>query len=339
MHTVFDRTNLNYDAALDDLLSRGEKESDFRLRATGRNVEHDFRVPEKVEPMFDVCVKARTNLPDAVNQYFERHVLGAKPNFLNPDLNASNFAAGKLVDPDKVDPNSTLMRVVNLSREETAFQWGKDHAAPAARDMFRKIVEAGVAGAAEYHKVLGSYLQPDPELFLKAWFAMCKLRRAVVGRGIDGPVWALWAKQFRRDVRLKKDGPDRWFEAVGVCLDGAPVWAILLQYPVRLAGTLVRPTSLEAKGYAQHFPSPKKAALGKGGFVMDLKCVPAPAVLRSEFIHETIDFDFRHWKAAGRRVGEIMDPSPPGIAAQRRAHHKLLRKHYTGVMKWMPECL
>jgi hypothetical protein len=229
------------------------------------------------------------------------------------------------------------MRVVNLSREVTAFQWGKDHADPAARDMFRKIAEA--AGTDEYHKVLGTYLKPDPEPFLKAWFAMCKLRRAVVGRGIDGPVWALWAKQFRRDVRLKKDGPDRWFEAVGVCPDRTPVWAILLQYPVRLAGTLVRPTILEARGYPQYFPSPKKAALGRGGFVMDLRWVPAPAVLRSEFIHETIDFEFRHWKAAGKRVDEFKGPPLLGIAAQRRAHHNLLRKHYTGVMKWMPECL
>jgi hypothetical protein len=260
---------------------------------------------------------------------------------LNEALNGDNWAAGVPLKVDVIDPDTPLLRVVNLDREREAFQWGANEWADPRNDRFFDIASAG--SDTELHEAIGGQLQEDPMEFISTWLDMRKVRRsslkAAGSTEFDGPVWAMSAKVFFDDIDLGKDSPDRWFEVVGVHLDTAPVWAILLQYPLRDAGTVARPTILDAGGYAYHFPSPPGINAGLGGFMMDLCIDPACDHVRGEFVHETIDFKLEYWVAAGNRYAETTRTGRDGIGRQRTTHHGLLDRSYDGVMSWMPECV
>ena len=341
MHPVFQRYPLNLDPALDELLDRPDTELGFRQGAVARNVMHDHRVsPEREEP-FRECTVREPKLTNALRQYYDKHVrTGYDAHFLDGKYNKENLVAGARTAIDVMDPNTPLVRVVNLNREREAFQWGAREWADSRKDQFVDIAEAG--SDREFHDAIGTRLQEDAETFLGTWLDMRKARRALRAAGttkFDGPVWVTFAKVFEAGVVPDLDGPDRWFEVVGVHQDETPVWAILLQYTLGEAGTVARPTILDAGGYPYHFPSPPGLGPGLGGFMMDLRLDPACEHLRCEFIHETIDFKLDHWVTAGRRYGQTTRLGPDGIDRQRTAHHKLLDQSYDGVMGWMPKCV
>lgn len=342
MHPVFQRYTLNLDPALDELLDRPDTELGFRQRAVARNVMHDHRVSPEREEIFRQCTAAEPKLTNALRRYYDKHVrAGNDAHFVDGKYNQENLVAGARTEIDVMDPNTPLVRVVNLNREREAFQWGAREWADPRMDQFVDIAEAG--SDRELHDAIGARIQEDIETFLGTWLDMRKARRSALrATGTtksDGPVWVTFAEVFEGDVDPSRDGPDRWFEVVGVHLDGAPVWAILLRYTLREAGTVARPTILDAGGYPYHFPSPPGLEPSLGGFMMDLRIDPACEHLRNEFIHETIDFKFDDWVAAGRRYGETTRPGPDGIDRQRMAHHQLLDRSYDGVMSWMPKCV
>jgi hypothetical protein len=342
MHPVFDRQTLNLDSALGALLSEPGTEMGYRCRAVARNVMHDPRVSRRREEAFRQWTVREPELTNALVEYYNQHVrTAAWAHFLDPLCNQNNFVAGARTTVDLIDSDIPLMRVVNLNRERAAFQWGVDHWADPGKSLFRDIANA--LSEDQLHEAIGRRLQDDAEEFLQAWFRMLSARREALralGRGAaEGPVWVTFAKQFLHDVDPAKEGPDRWFEFVGVHLETGPVWAILLSYHLSEAGTVARPTILDAGGYPYHFPSPQQAALADGGFVMDLRTDPASECLRNEFVHEAIDFKFEHWVAAGRHLGETSGPGSSGIDRQRQIHHELLDRRYAGVKSWMPTCV
>jgi len=342
VYPVFQRYTLNLDAALDELLRQPATEAGLRNRAVARNLMHDHRVSPAREPAFQECAALHPALREALQRYYDTRVRTSGPDFLNDALNLNNFVAGARVAVDKMDPNTPLLRVINLSRERAAFQWAYYEWSDRRKDRFRRIVNAG--GAAELHGALGEQLVGNAEAFLDAWFAASSARRErlrVPGANKpDGPVWAVLAKEFRREVNPRDDDDAaRWFEAVGVAPGDWPAWAILVEYPLSEAGTLVRPTFPDSGGYPLHFPSPPSAPLSVGGLVMHLQTDPPPAVLRSEFIHETIDFQLQHWIAAGPHYAETKRLVAAGIQRQRLAHYKLLLRNYNGVSQWMPQCV
>ena len=341
MHLVFQRDSLILDSALNELLGQPDTELGYRLRAAARNVMHDHRVGLKREGAFQQCMVSEPKLINTLREYYRKHVRSLNPHFLDPEFNQDNFVAGVRIKVDEKDPNTPLIRVLNLSREREAFQWGAREWGDRRNNLFLDIANARNDGG--LHAAIGRQLSADTETFLRAWFDMCEARRKalrVSGTGkTEGPVWVTFAKCFLRDVDPGKDGPDRWFEVVGVHPDTAPVWAVILCYPLRAAGTLARPTILDAGGYSYHFPSPPLAELGEGGFMMDLRPDPAPEQLRNEFIHQTIDFKFDHWTAAGSRYGETTRAGLDGIDQQREVHHALLERSYNGVRSWMPQCV
>jgi hypothetical protein len=345
VYPVFQRYALCLDTALDELLRQPATEAGFRNRAVARNLMHDHRVGSAREPAFQDCTALRPALREALQRYYDTHVRAPYPDFLDDALNLNNFVAGARVAVDKMDPNTPLLRVINLSRERAAFQWAYYEWSDRRKDRFRQIVNAGAAD--DRHQAIGEQLAGNAEAFLDAWFDMSSARRkslrAPGANKPDGPVWAVLAKEFRREMNLRDeanprdDDAARWFEAVGVDPVDWPVWAILVEYPLWQAGTLVRPTFLDSGGYPLHFPSPPAAPLSAGGLVMNLQADPLPAVLRSEFIHQTIDFQLPHWTAAGQHYAATRRPVAAGIQRQRRAHYKLLSQVYNGVSQWMPQ--
>jgi hypothetical protein len=342
MHPVFQRYTLNLDSSLEELLAQPETELGLRLRSVARNVMHDHRVSPPREDSFRTYTVREPKLPNALRQYYNRHVRTSQDaHFLDLALSGDNWVAGAPTKVDLIDPDTPLLRVVNLNGEREAFQWGTREWTDPRNDRFFEI--AGARSDTEFHEAIGRQLLEDAEAFISVWLDMRKARRsslkAAGAKKFDGPVWAMFAKAFLDDVDPGKDGPDRWFEVVGVHPDTAPVWAILLQYPLRKAGTVARPTILDAGGYPWHFPSPPGADVDLGGFMMDLCIDPPCDHLRSEFIHETIDFEFEYREAAGSRYGETTRTGRDGIGQQRTTHHALLNRRYDDVMSWMPQCV
>jgi hypothetical protein len=111
---------------------------------------------------------------------------------------------------------------------------------------------------------------------------------------------------------------------------------ILLSYTVAEAGTLARPTILDADWYAYHFPSPPQAPLAIGGHPTDLRIAPRANYPLPEYIHKQIPHTLAHWTDVGGKIGRTSSPDPTSLADQRRAHLELLAKIYgPDVLGWM----
>jgi len=115
-----------------------------------------------------------------------------------------------------------------------------------------------------------------------------------------------------------------------------PRWLILLRYTVAEAGTLARPTILDADWYAYHFPSPPQTSLAVGGHPMDLRVTPRATHLLPEYIHKKIPHKLEHWTDLGGKIARTNSPDSTGLVDQRMAHFELLVNTYgQDVLKWM----
>lgn len=136
------------------------------------------------------------------------------------------------------------------------------------------------------------------------------------------------------------DGPERWVSALGVYKPVHPRWFLLLKYTVREAGTVARPTQLDAGWGAYHFPSPPRAPLPLGGHPMDLRLSPPATSVLPEFVHKQIRHTLRHWSDGGRHIGRTSAPSGGTLVAVRLTHHELLTRVYgPSVVVGMPTCI
>lgn len=117
----------------------------------------------------------------------------------------------------------------------------------------------------------------------------------------------------------------------------SPRWVMPLRYKVREAGTIARPTQLDADWYAYHFPSPPQTPLAMGGHPMDLGS-PKAAQLLPEYIHKQIGHKIDHWIDSGKKIGKTTQAVTANLADMRRAHHELLvSRHGPDVLGWMPD--
>jgi hypothetical protein len=138
----------------------------------------------------------------------------------------------------------------------------------------------------------------------------------------------LWAafKGFESEL------PERWLQVLGAKQKEAECWIVLLTYPVAMAGTIVRPTQLDAGWNAYHFPSPPQAQVELGGHPMDLFPMENLGSPMSEYIHRQID----HYPDHIMRIGRTSASLSGSLSHQREAHHRLLERHYgSGIRDWM----
>jgi len=153
--------------------------------------------------------------------------------------------------------------------------------------------------------------------------------------GQEQPYQPTWATTWAAFEPYQNDGPDRWLQVLGV---SSPLshWVILLKYTVAEAGTLARPTILDARGNGYHFPSPPNISTAFGGHPVDLRVDPRATELLPEYIHKQIRHTVSHWTDAGAKIGQTSVPDPTSLEDQRRAHHDLLVKTYgSDVAGWM----
>ena len=138
------------------------------------------------------------------------------------------------------------------------------------------------------------------------------------------PYQPTWATTWAAFEPHEEDGPERWLQVLGMAKP-PPRWLILLRYTVAEAGTLVRPTILDAKWNAYHFPSPPSPQVSPavGGHPMDLRISPKATSVLPEFIHKQIQHSLAHWMDLGGKIGRTQSPNPTALADQRRAHFEL----------------
>jgi hypothetical protein len=152
------------------------------------------------------------------------------------------------------------------------------------------------------------------------------------------PTWAAGWDRFMRRIDAT---PQSWLEAVGVPRATFPRWILVLRYTAGEAGTLVRPTQLEAGWSGYHFPSPATGPPDAGGHAMSLHARDGDLrlLLLPEYIHARVRFRVQHWIAAGEMCDVTTRAVGPDdhLAAYRAAHHEDLIEHYgrEALERWM----
>jgi hypothetical protein len=303
------------------------------LRAMARNIMHDHRVSPKRELAFDEVSsepRSASALQRAIVNYFETYIRTRQlPHYVYQDLNSNNLLMGDTSGSHVIHKDLQLVRVVDLNGLSVVFRWANTQGDrqfqtyPWSRDDSEVIkwLDARLLGKPEsqVRKFIGSVLE-----VMNAYRAVQSFQ----------PTWATSWAAFEPEV---PKGPERWICALGVYKPVAPRWLMLLKYTAREAGTIARPTQLDAGWYSYHFPSPPQAPISLGGHPVDLQIVPRQRSLLPEFIHKQITHPLEHWLGSGRALARTTKPTGLNVTAERHAHLELLASIYGDlVFRWMP---
>jgi hypothetical protein len=346
MPPVFGRDFPNphlYDAALASWLSSIEPD----IRAMARNLMHDHRVSAEREKVFDSFVKSPATSGDlqrAIVDYFNAKVrTRTLPEYVYRDPNGNNLLTGRGSIQPIIHKDVKLVRVLDLNRLRLVYQWAND-SRNKKRAWRRSLTNFPLApNDDEIGKWLDDEIGGGSEADIEEMVAT--VLDAVSTYSQEKPFQPTWATTWAAFEPHQRLGPDRWTQSLGIA-SPPPRWIILLKYTVAEAGTLVRPTILDAGWYAYHFPSPPiplPAAipyLSSGGYSMDLRIRPRANHLIPEYIHKQIKHPLKHWFDAGTntaiRTGRTTAPNLESLVDQRNTHHELLASVYgTGIRIWM----
>jgi len=321
----------------DNVIATWRSSTEPEDHAMARNLMHDHRVSQERERAFDKLVPpspTARNLQHAIVDYFKTKVRTRKlPHYVYTALNATNLLTGQGPSHPVINKDLKLVRVLDLNRLGLVYQWAmnwrnkkrewkrsfaKFPTAP-NDDQIAKWLDDEIGGGSEkqQEQLVATVLDMINTYSPKHPFQ---------------PTWATTWSAFEPHERL---GPDRWLQVLGMA-NPSSRWVMLLRYTVREAGTIARPTLLDAGWYADHFPSPPQAPLVVGGHPMDLRISPRATHLLPEYIHKQIQHSLKHWTDIGGKIGRTTAPNPASLADQRRTHHELLTRVYgPGVHTWM----
>jgi len=297
---------------------------------------YDFRVTPEREEVFDrFCSSplAGSGLREAVSDYFYARIRNLSlPDYIDESLNSVNIVSGISSVKQRIRKDIYLVRVVDLNGLAPLFEWAKSSGMP----VFRLAPHPKDDRSVELwlnNKLEGRSKLQVRDFIEAVLYAMNSLRRVEPFQ----PTWATTWDAFEPNLA---GGPERWLDAVGVAKPVSPRWVLLLKYTIREAGTVARPTQLDAGSYPYHFPSPPQVVSEGGGHPMDLQVSPAAATLLPEFVHEQIDHSVEHWDKAGQVCKPTTRAMKGELDLQRSVHHRLLVRKYgrNEILAWMPEC-
>jgi hypothetical protein len=295
-------------------------------RAMAWNVMCDHRVTEAREGVFDSFVPATCTprtLADALRRYKDARVRGTgTPDFAVEAINGDNIVSSGESGRHSIPRDAELARIVDLNGLTKFYEWAQSRSAG-----FDTVTRLSPDGIDQFltQEIDGK----DPEPLIRRVISGLNAYRK---EGHYHPSWVTYWEDFRPHLN---EGASRWARVVGVDIE-AGHWVLVLRYPVRRAGTVARPTQLDAGWHANHFPSPPMVAPAVGGFAMDLHAVFARRLV-PEFIHDQVDHELEDWTSAGRRL-ERTKPEPGcTLEEARERHHILLTSAYgSTVSNWMP---
>jgi hypothetical protein len=300
-------------------------------------------------------------LENAFTVYLDREIRHRKhPVFLNPDLNRPNVppdaskhfgpppagGARSSASPSPFHPDVWLARVIDLNGLVSVFTTARSRRMNPFKDFpykpsLRKGIDRSSRDNAYSQEVLrwldrhllGTTLS-DQKVFVAAVLDAIEAKRE---NQPHQPSWVTFWRSFEPHVA---SGPERWASVLGLPnRRKCDRWLIVLKYPLRAAGKLVRPTILDAGWAPYHFPSPPQATLGEGGHPVDLRLSSPPDSLIQEFIHEQIPHTFEHWRATKFLLGRTHRPNCGWLAKRRSNHYRLLAREYgNDIQDWMDRC-
>lgn len=324
------RTPHPYASALHEWLAS----SDYHYRALARNVMHDHRVSARREQIFESSMaypRTARELEKAIVTYFETRVRTRPlPDYVFAGFNFDNFVTNAAAHLQLIHRDVSLVRVLDITGLHTVFQWAKNRLHP--------VFAVYPTAWNEVITWLDAHIGPPNDVgqidqFIETILEVLNSYRLVQ------PFQPTWATAWAGFERFATENPDVWAECLGMKKTTAPRWLILLRYTVREAGTIARPSQLDAGWYSYHFPSPPQAPLASGGHPMDLRAPADRVGLLPEFIHKQISHSIEHFRRAGSRMGRTTSVNNNALNIQREYHLELLTKSYgSSVRRWMPRC-
>lgn len=262
----------------------------------------------------------------AVTDYFEEKIRSrALPQYVYRAKNSNNILTGGGRTP-AINTDVKLVRVLDLNSSSRLFNVAKLEDArafatfPSGHDP--RLVSAWLDNQlsersdSEVVAFLGSVLE-------------------VLNDSRSFPFNPIWTTTWNAFADHSVDRPERWLEIMGVPKP-AKHWLVQLRYTVSEAGTIARPTQLDAGWFPYYFPSPPQASDLAGTHPMDLRTSPQSDRLLPTYIHKQIHHTIDHIV----RIGRTTDPVIGNLETQRRCHRDLLARVYgANVFKWMPNVL
>lgn len=340
-----------YDDALNAMRAAGEGEA-----AVAVNLMYDCRVSPAREAAFDALVSTpptADSLQVALTHYQLTNVQKRKlPHYVYEALNAGNLLNGRVGVLPAVKSSVQLVRVLDLNGLWKVFQWAQTEGEFKYPGRWGKTFDTfptsysplaeGGGGEDEDKDPLMKYLKWKMEGRSVEDFVVNVLDLLdVFGRGEKNPFQPTWATTWAAFEPYAAEGPDRWHQVLGMDKPGSR-WLVLLKYTVQEAGTVARPTQLDAGWYDSHFPSPPDCPRSEGGHPMDLSASPdiLDRPLLPEYVHKQIHHLPGHWTSLApqyKNYGRTTARPLPPLPAQRLAHHERLQRRYgrASVCGWM----
>ena len=337
-------------AILDNILAPGDDD----LRSMGWNLLHDHRIDTvRFAGFANYVAASRMNIvcpatmKKAVLLYHQLRIQRRRdPDFVDEDLNESNFHGRKHALP-ALYGKRLLVRVLDLTGLGELYLAAKGVGVTGFDDYLEPMPASGASGARSggisstldvvtwLDRKLARFkndpaVRFDParltaDSFLAALLEfMNRYRRSTAFQ----PVWATGWTEFSSGEWQQ---PERWQQMLGVRADGnqpvRPSWLLLLRYPAREAGQIVRPTQLDSGWYSAHFPTPPSAPTGHA---MDLDHARRDRHPLPEYIHQQMDHTPAHLVACARMDAASPVPPPP----PQRRHYRNLERLYPDVPAW-----
>ncbi len=298
-----------------------------------RNVMHDHRVSLIREQSFDALnghPRTDAALRNALIDHKESHIkTSAAPEFIDAKLNGNNIVSGSPSVRQVIHKDARLVRVLDINGLTPIFQWAKRRGYAAFASF-----PTGASGTTVDGWLTDVIRRTPHERFVKACLD------AMNDYCLHLPYHPTWAAAWQKFEPFVKEGADRWLQVMGMHRPFPGRWLMLLRYLVREAGTVARPTQLEAGWGPHHFPSPPRARMRRGGHPMDLDVSGTPTGLLSEFVHQQISHTVDHWRDTASSIERTSGPTSGSLDIQRNGHHQRLILHYgRSVLHWMPRCV
>jgi len=296
-------------------------------RYVAENLRLDNRIGQTRKRFFDSWAGSpRTGraLRDALVDYQRQRVAGTRePDFLDPSLNGHNFAAGAGSVSAPLPAERQLCTVMSLNAKLRVLARARltsgifpdltpEIVSAPSDDALSKWVDRQIRYANSENRL--------DELIVLILGSLNQNRK-------NRPHHPIWATSWSRMKPLLSLGPERWTEAVGVARATAGQYLMVLKYSVPEAGTLVRPTQLDAGYNAAHYPSPLVVPCSAGGLALDL-CRQSVSSFAPEWIHQEIDWQLEHWTSAKRLLVKTERNVPADLPRTRPRHRRLLSTIY-----------
>jgi hypothetical protein len=322
-----------------------EGDPNDEVATIGWNLFHDHRINAARFGQFTArLLRSRISIIDsqtmrrAIEDYHECCVQRAPnaetpiPHFLSRE-NSENFhdGVGALTPPHS---NKQLVRVVNLTLMHSVFQSARlnrvsefaTYDLPTSRTGTRSSRTAWLDWQfADFIRNPDFAYNQDRLKRNSVLTALLQFVNNTRHTSPYEPAWTtLWSAFRDNDWR----SPERWHKLVGLRPPQEPSWLLLLRYPVRLAGTLIRPTQLDGGWYPQHFPVPPSATVGHA---MEMDFTRSLASPLPEYLHEQIDHEPEHLFALGRLHGPFASTS---LMAPQQRHTAVLEREYSDAVGW-----